>query len=166
MTAVVFSDAPAAQARTVAVSAYALDPFDLEVLDLVAHGLSDPEIAERLGVTRSRAKDAVARLGAALQAQGRAGIVAKAYRRGLLLAPNPVPDGRGVLTPEQFQILGLIAAGLSGAQIADALGVSVDQAKYRLSGLLKALGARGKEHAIKRAVDLGALTLVPRGGVS
>ncbi len=156
MTAVVFSDAPLAVGL--------LTVLERDVLDLLADGLTDQEIGLRLGIGRSRAKDTVARLGMSLGAPGRPAIVAQAYRRRLLPGPDPVPDGRGVLTQEQFGLLLLVASGLSNAEIADQIGLTVDQVKSRIVKLLKVLGARGREHAIRRAIDLGALTLVPKGG--
>lgn len=155
MSLVIFSDAPGAVGP--------LTVLERQVLDLVADGLTDQEIGDRLGFGRSRAKETVARLGMFLDAPGRPGIVAQAYRRGLLAGPDPVPDGRGVLTRELFDILVLIAAGESNGLIAARLGLSVDQVKTRVVKLLKVLDARGREHAIRQAVDLGALTLVPKG---
>lgn len=156
MTAVVFSDAPLAVGL--------LTVLEREVLDQVADGLTDQEIGLRLGIGRSRAKDTVARLGMSLGAPGRPAIVAQAYRRRLLPGPDPVPDGRGVLTQEQFALLVLVANGLSNAEIAAALGITQEVAKKHVISLRGVLGAANRAHAVRRAIEVGALTLVPKGG--
>ena len=57
---------------------------EAEVLELVAEGLTNKEIAERIGVAASTVKDHVESLAAKLNASTRTGAVTAAFRLGLL----------------------------------------------------------------------------------
>lgn len=160
--AVAFSDAPA-PVRGSHGALPALTDTDLRVLGLVADGRSNGEIAKEIHCSVSTVKDHLERLGAVLGAQNRGELVGQGYRQVALRGPDPAPDGRGLVTREQFGILVLFAAGAGNEQIADELDLTVEQVKSRVAKLLKPLGANSRENAIRRAVDLGVLTLVPRG---
>ena len=62
-----------------------LTPREREVVELVAHGLSNDQIAERLVVTRSTAKTHVSRAMVKLNARDRAQVVVFAYENGLAI---------------------------------------------------------------------------------
>jgi DNA-binding NarL/FixJ family response regulator len=64
-----------------------------EVVALVAYGLSNEEIAERLVVTRATAKTHVSRALCKLHARDRAQLVALAYEVGLMRAGHDQPGG-------------------------------------------------------------------------
>ena len=65
---------------------------ELEVVALVAYGLSNEEIAEQLAVTRATAKTHVSRALYKLHARDRAQLVALAYEAGLVLPSRDVAD--------------------------------------------------------------------------
>jgi DNA-binding NarL/FixJ family response regulator len=70
-----------------------LTPRELEVVALVACGLTNDEIAERLVVTRATAKTHVSRALCKLRARDRAQLVVLAYESGLVRSGVPSPSG-------------------------------------------------------------------------
>jgi DNA-binding NarL/FixJ family response regulator/type II secretory pathway pseudopilin PulG len=66
-----------------------LSSRELQVLALVAEGLSNRDVGEALGISRETAKSHVAQLLRKLDAVDRVHAVAKAYRSGLLSGPPP-----------------------------------------------------------------------------
>lgn len=93
MTAARFEARPSLTARRV------------EVLSLVAEGLSNAEIAGRLGLTANTVTSHMRRIGARLGTGSRAGMVAVGFRTGLLRVPDdrPVTPQAGVPVPDELR---------------------------------------------------------------
>jgi DNA-binding NarL/FixJ family response regulator len=74
-----------------------LSDREREVVALVAMGLSNAEIAERLVISRATAKTHVSRAMVKMNAQHRAQLVVLAYAAGMAHRPNTAPGGSGFL---------------------------------------------------------------------
>jgi DNA-binding NarL/FixJ family response regulator len=135
---------------------YLTAPFLAAMLDAGVHGLvrhSSPPERILEAIRRSRAE------GAYLDPT---------------LAPL-VPSGRQVvrvpgvkpLSNREFQVLSLIADGLSNQGIADALVLSVETVRTHIKGLLRKLAARDRAHAVACGFRAGLLVQhserIPRG---
>jgi DNA-binding CsgD family transcriptional regulator len=64
-----------------------------------------------------------------------------------------------MLTNDQRRALAHAARGLSSAEVAEALGVTTDEARALLAGAALALGARSKLEAVVLAVRAGLVRL-------
>lgn len=61
-----------------------LTPRQAQVLEYVAAGYQNHEIAAEIGVSKSAVRQCVARLSQKLDGRNRAGLVARAFRAGIL----------------------------------------------------------------------------------
>jgi two-component system, NarL family, response regulator LiaR len=72
---------------------------------------------------------------------------------------KPPPADRG-LTEREREVLSLLSEGLSNAEIAERLVISIATVKYHVSGILRKLGAGSRTEAVRRAWQEG-LTASP-----
>jgi DNA-binding NarL/FixJ family response regulator len=148
--------------RAPAAASLVLSPRELEVLDLVADGLSNAEIGRRLvpRITAATVKTTLANIAPKLGTGVRAGMVVAGYRRGLLVA-RPLPAG--VRLPElsvaTWAVLPLVARGMTDEQIATEVGAPADTVHKRVARLLHEFGVSSRAHLVRAAVDAGALTV-------
>lgn len=136
-----------------------LAPRQLEILDLVADGLTNAEIGSRLGISALTVKKILADTAKRLGTGSRAGMVGACYRWGLM-TPVPLPPGIRLpdLSPGTWALLPLIARGEEAPQIAAALGISQAAAQMRTRALTAAFGVGSRAHLVRAATDAGALT--------
>ncbi len=71
------------------------------------------------------------------------------------LAGSAPPD---VLTVREQEVLQLLAAGLTGARIAEALGLSPETVRTHIRNAMRRLDARTRVHAVVRALALGEIS--------
>jgi DNA-binding NarL/FixJ family response regulator len=95
---------------------------------------------------------------------GAAPLVARIARRmrdlGLRIPRGPRQATRrnpAHLTPRQLEVLSLLCAGRTNAEIADELVVSPRTAEHHVAAVLTKLGARDRRDAARRATALGLL---------
>jgi two-component system nitrate/nitrite response regulator NarL len=101
------------------------------------------------------------RLVAALKTVGQGLIVldpamADAVRPSRDLPPTPLAEE---LTPREFEVLQLVAEGLSNKAIAYQLGISEHTVKFHVNAILSKLGAQSRTEAVVQATRLGLIIL-------
>jgi DNA-binding NarL/FixJ family response regulator len=75
------------------------------------------------------------------------------------LVPRRNPGRRGVLTPREQEILGMLAEGLPNKSIAARLGISDHTVKTHLEAIFDKLGASTRAEAVAQGVRSGLLLL-------
>ena len=73
-------------------------------------------------------------------------------------APSKAPRGLEELTEREQEVLSLVAHGLSNAELAETLHVSLHTAKTHVSRILTKLGARDRTQLVILAYELGLVT--------
>jgi DNA-binding NarL/FixJ family response regulator len=158
-----------------------LSAFDLDVLALVAEGLSTDEIAKRSTLARSMVLSSIQRLKVSLSARTRTDLALIGLERGLLPAraaarqtellhdgERRVREREEVIvslyepacpSPRQLQLLALIAAGFNNREIAERLHISVKGAGVRVRELRMRLNARTRAELVVIGLERGLLTL-------
>jgi DNA-binding CsgD family transcriptional regulator len=102
---------------------------------------------------------------AALLAQGATAVAKIAARRlrergvkGIARGPRATTlSNAAQLTARELSVLGLVAAGLSNAQVAERLFVSPRTVDYHVSAVLRKLGVRSRGEAVAMAHDLALI---------
>lgn len=159
----------AARARAQVAAAGApvdgVDDDGIDDLQAAVVAFADAGLAHDLAVARlelaarlARVRPTVARGEAQLALDGfrRIGAHHHAEAAARLLArlsdDAPGPSGSGALTVRQREVLGLLADGLSNAQIASRLSISERTVEHHVSAVLSALGVRSRTEAAARAL--------------
>ena len=142
-----------ADVRVLMLTTFDLDEYVYQALRVGASGflLKDTPPADLLTAIR------VVAAGDALLAPGiTRRLIAEFARR-----PEPsavTPAGLATLTDREREVLGLVAQGLSNAEIAERLVVSPATSKTYVSRLLAKLGARDRAQLVAIAYETGLVT--------
>jgi DNA-binding CsgD family transcriptional regulator/tetratricopeptide (TPR) repeat protein len=121
------------------------DPYET-ALELAESGDADA-VAEALGMLEElRAEPAAARVRERLRAMG------ARVPRGPRAVTRANPAG---LTPRQLAVLGLLREGMTNAEIADRLVLSVRTVDHHVAAVLDKLGVRSRREAAAAAQELG-----------
>jgi NarL family two-component system response regulator LiaR len=75
--------------------------------------------------------------------------------QALVSAADMVPELGADLTEREREVLGLLAAGMSNAEIAEGMVISVAAVKYHVSSILSKLGAANRTEAVALALQHG-----------
>ena len=139
--------------RVLILTTFGLDDYIVDALRAGASGflLKDARPQELVSAVR-----AVAAGDAVLSAPVTRRLLDQVAHR--LPAPVPQADGLQSLTERELEVLRLLAAGLSNAEIAAALTVSEATVKTHVSNLLGKLGLRDRVQAVIYAYESGLIT--------
>ncbi len=135
--------------RAIALTTYADDASVLGALRAGARGY----LTKDAGAEEIRAAmEAVARGDAALDPAVQHHVVAALSTPSETSAPTVLPDD---LTPREAEVLGLIAEGLTNAEIAERLVVSAATVKSHVNHIFAKIGARDRAQAVVYAFANG-----------
>ena len=146
------------RARAIALTTYADDASVLGALRAGARGyLTKDAGAEEIRAAVEAVARGEAALDPAIQRHVVAALAGEAAAAPASATSRELPDG---LTPREAEVLELIAAGLSNAEIADRLVVSAATVKSHVNHLFAKAGVRDRAQAVTYAYRHG---LTPRG---
>jgi DNA-binding NarL/FixJ family response regulator len=145
--------------RVLILTTFGLDEYIVDALRAGASGfmLKDAPTADVVAAVRSvAAGDAV--LGPSVTRQ----LLDQVGRR-LPAAVSRAPEGLSELTDREREVLRLLAAGLSHAELAEALVLSEATVKTHVSNLLGKLGLRDRVQAVIYAYETGLISPADAG---
>lgn len=136
---------------TLVLTTFDDDELVLRALRAGAQGylLKDVTLEQLVGAIRTLA-DGGTLLQPALTDRLLRAVTSRAARLEGFERPNP-------LTGREADVIGLVAAGYSNREIADALHLAVGTVKNHVSNVLLKLGVRDRTRAVLRALELGLL---------
>ncbi|MBF6172118.1 MFS transporter [Nocardia blacklockiae] len=146
---------------------HGLTAHDLELVRMVAAGLSNDDIAGRLDRSASRVKFYLKQIGDTLGKNGRSGIVSAARELGLLdeaeIAPSLRTRPNLVLTEQEKTVLDLVSQGRSNKDVAAELGLSPLTVKAHLARIGGKLGITDRAGMVARALHSRLLPTTDEG---
>lgn len=143
----------------------------MEVLQLVALGMTNVEIADQLVITLSTVISYLNNIYSKLGVSSRTAAIRYALDHQLCLPPHEKASLAGEvistnalnsrlnssqsagLTSRQLEVLQLVAAGLSNAEIAERLVITLSTVISYLNDVYKKLGVRSRTAAMRYAID-------------
>lgn len=138
----------AAPAATTPVALFGLTVREVDVLRLLAEGLTDLQIAERLIVSRNTINAHTRAIYGKLSVNTRAAATRFALDHGL--AAPALPFG---LTPREAEVLRLVAQGLPDAEVAERLFLSRRTVHAHLRTIYGKLGVATRSAATRLAIE-------------
>jgi DNA-binding NarL/FixJ family response regulator len=140
-----------AEARIVILTTFDLDEYVYEALRACASGflLKDTKPAELVEAIRVVAR------GDALLAPAVTRRLLDRFAHALPGPPEPLPPELEELTEREREVLGLLAGGLSNAELAERLVLSETTVKTHVSSILRKLGLRDRVQAVALAYRAG-----------
>lgn len=138
-----------------------LTPREAEILELVARGLTNDDIAARLDVQEKTVRNAITRILRKLGVGTRAQAVARARDAGFALptpdAPAPSRDDAGPvgLSRREREILELVSRGLANDAIASRLALREKTVRNTLTRVFRKLKVTTRAQAVASARDAG-----------
>ncbi|WP_370368735.1 response regulator transcription factor [Catenulispora sp. GP43] len=135
-----------------------LTPREVEVLTMVAAGRSRDEISRLLGMAPDTVASHMSRIYRALGARNAAHAVALAHGCGVMAA-QPHTQAPTV-SPRERQVLAGLAHGLTSAQVAGHLSLSIETVKTHLRRVYRKLGVTSRANAVETAINHRLLAVV------
>ena len=140
--------------RSIVLTTFGLDDYIVDALRAGAGGflLKDAPVEELIGAVRAVA---------AGDAQLSPAVTRRLLDRVAGRLPTPVraeSDAIGSLTPRELEVLAMLAAGRSNAEIAADLFVAEATVKTHVSNVLAKLGLRSRIQAVIFAYESGLIT--------
>jgi DNA-binding NarL/FixJ family response regulator len=125
---------------------------EFQMLGFIALGLSNKDIAEKEWITEQTVKFHLSNIYGKLGVKTRTEAAAFAYSEGLLVnGEDDVYEQKEEygLTYGEYEVLTLVAKGLSNSAIAETLGTTEQTTKFHTSNIFRKLGANNRTEAAR-----------------